>query len=92
MLLFTERQDIHQAARRWILCFFSAVLSASQDNPVLPVVKREAAVAEFEEWVNAPLNEGGDEVQQYAMEINTMQVDQEILCWQKGHSGSCPLL
>uniref|UniRef100_W5MVB0 HAT C-terminal dimerisation domain-containing protein n=1 Tax=Lepisosteus oculatus TaxID=7918 RepID=W5MVB0_LEPOC len=88
MLSRTETEDVHQDTRRRIACFTADGEPSSEPS----AKRRTTIVAEFEEWVNIPLNEIGDALQQYISCNHTMKDDRDMLGWCKSHSGSFPLL
>ncbi|KAL1279419.1 hypothetical protein QQF64_026092 [Cirrhinus molitorella] len=54
--------------------------------------KRNKIVAKFEEWVNVPLHETVDEVQQYISRNHDMEEERDLLGWWKNNSDIFPLL
>ncbi len=88
MLSPPEREDIHQESRRRIASFTGGGEPAGE-----PASKRsKTVVAEFEEWVNVPLNETVDEVHQYISRNHDMEEERDLLGWWKNNSGVFPLL
>ncbi len=88
MLSQPEREDIHQESRRRIASF-----TGGGEPAVEPASKRsKTVVAEFEEWVNVPLNETVDEVHQYISRNHDMEEERDLLGWWKNNSGVFPLL
>ncbi len=88
MLSQPEREDIHQESRHRIASF-----TGGGEPSVAPASKRsKTVVAEFEEWVNVPLNETVDEVHQYISRNHDMEEERDLLGWWKNNSGVFPLL